>query len=145
MGVNRPRPGKNSLVRGRETSSAHLVTLRDGRLLNLPGPCCNMVTRPHISQHEPMQGANVSGFHQPLKSENSVAVTTWTKSSLSHVNGNCVQIANLSDGQVGMRDSKDVSGAVLGIPSTEWKAFLGGIKNGEFDFHSVYSGPPRLP
>jgi uncharacterized protein DUF397 len=79
----------------------------------------------------------VSGFHQPLKSENAVAVTAWTKSSLSHVNGNCVQIANLSDGQVGMRDSKDVSGAVLGIPSTEWKAFLGGIKNGEFDFRSV--------
>jgi hypothetical protein len=79
----------------------------------------------------------VSGFHQPLKSENAVAVTTWIKSSLSHVNGNCVQIASLSDGQVGMRDSKDASGAVLGISFREWKAFLGGIKNGEFDFRSV--------
>jgi hypothetical protein len=45
--VNRPRRGKNSLVTGRETSSAPLVTRRDGTLLSLPGPYCNMVTRPH--------------------------------------------------------------------------------------------------
>ena len=76
-------------------------------------------------------------FRQPLKSENIAAVTAWTKSSLSHVNGNCVEIADLSDGRVGMRDSKDVAGPVLGISSSEWKAFLGGIRNGEFSFHSV--------
>jgi len=79
----------------------------------------------------------VNGFHQPLEPGNTAAVTSWTKSSLSHVNGNCVEIADLSGGRVGMRDSKDVTGPVLGISSSEWKAFLGGIRNNEFEFHSV--------
>jgi Domain of unknown function (DUF397) len=78
----------------------------------------------------------VDGFHQPQGPGNIAAVTVWTKSSLSHVNGNCVEIADLPDGQVGMRHSKDVTGPVLGILSSEWKAFLGGIRNGEFDFLS---------
>jgi hypothetical protein len=60
----------------------------------------------------------------------------WTKSSLSHANGNCVEIANI-DGQVGMRDSKNVTGPVLGISREEWRAFLGGIRNGEFDNFSA--------
>jgi Domain of unknown function (DUF397) len=79
----------------------------------------------------------VNGFHQPLEPGNAVAVTPWTKSSLSHVNGNCVEIAKLSDGQVGMRHSKDVTGPVLEIAAAEWKALLGGIRNGEFDSHSA--------
>jgi len=57
----------------------------------------------------------------------------WTKSSLSHVNGNCVEIANIEGGEVGMRDSKNIAGPVLGISREEWRAFLGGIRNGEFD------------
>jgi hypothetical protein len=82
------------------------------------------------------QGANVNGFHQPLETEQIAAVSPWTKSSLSHANGNCVEIANLSGGQVGMRHSKDVTGPVLRIESSEWKAFLRGIRNGEFDFYT---------
>jgi Domain of unknown function (DUF397) len=58
---------------------------------------------------------------------------SWTKSSLSHANGQCVEIANIADGQVGMRDSKNITGPVLGISREEWRAFLGGIRNGEFD------------
>ena len=58
---------------------------------------------------------------------------SWTKSSLSHANGNCVEIANIEGGQIGMRDSKNVTGPVLGISREEWRAFLGGIRNGEFD------------
>jgi hypothetical protein len=64
-----------------------------------------------------------------------VAVSPWTKSSLSHANGNCVEITDLSDGQVGMRDSKNATGPVLRFPPQEWHAFLGGIRNGEFNFH----------
>lgn len=74
--------------------------------------------------------------HQALEPGNISIVTSWTKSSLSHVSGNCVEIADLSDGRVGMRHSKDVTGPMLGISSSEWKAFLGGIRNGEFNFHS---------
>jgi hypothetical protein len=79
----------------------------------------------------------VNGSHQSREQGNIAAVTSWTKSSLSHVSGNCVEIADLSDGQVGMRHSKDATGPVLEISFSEWKAFLGGIRNGEFDFYSV--------
>jgi Domain of unknown function (DUF397) len=59
--------------------------------------------------------------------------SSWTKSSLSHANGNCVQVADLLGGQVGMRDSKDVSGPVLQFQPEEWQAFLDGVRNGDFN------------
>jgi hypothetical protein len=61
------------------------------------------------------------------------AGSPWTKSSLSHVNGNCVEVADIEGGRVGMRDSKNITGPVLGISPEEWRAFLGGVRNGEFD------------
>jgi hypothetical protein len=61
------------------------------------------------------------------------AGSSWTKSSLSHANGNCVEVADIEGGQVGMRHSKNIAGPVLGFPPEEWRAFLGGVRNGEFD------------
>jgi hypothetical protein len=55
------------------------------------------------------------------------------KSSLSFANGNCVEVASLSGGQVGVRDSKDSEGLVLRFTPAEWDAFVGGVRNGEFD------------
>jgi hypothetical protein len=57
----------------------------------------------------------------------------WIKSSLSFSNGNCVEVASLPDGEIGVRDSKHPEGAVLRFTSDEWDAFLGGVRNGEFD------------
>jgi len=57
----------------------------------------------------------------------------WIKSSLSFSNGNCVEVASLPDGGVGVRDSKDPSGPVLRFTPGEWRAFVGGARNGEFD------------
>ena len=57
----------------------------------------------------------------------------WVKSSLSFSNGNCVEVASLSDGGVGVRNSRDSEGAVLRFTPDEWHAFLGGVRNGEFD------------
>jgi hypothetical protein len=57
----------------------------------------------------------------------------WIKSSLSFSNSNCVEVADLSDGKVGVRHSKDTAGPVLRFTSDEWHAFLGGVRNGEFD------------
>lgn len=57
----------------------------------------------------------------------------WIKSSLSYSNGDCVEVASLSDGLIGVRDSKDPEGAVLRFTSDEWHAFLGGARSGEFD------------
>jgi len=57
----------------------------------------------------------------------------WTKSSLSFSNGNCVEVASLPGDQIGVRDSKDAEGPVLRFTPDEWHAFLGGVRNGEFD------------
>jgi len=57
----------------------------------------------------------------------------WVKSSLSFANGNCVEVASLPDGQIGVRNSRDAEGAVLRFTSDEWHAFIGGAHNGEFD------------
>ena len=59
--------------------------------------------------------------------------THWVKSSLSFSNGNCVEVANLPGSQVGVRHSKDIQGPVLRFTPDEWQAFLGGVRNGEFD------------
>ena len=57
----------------------------------------------------------------------------WVKSSLSFSNGNCVEVANLSEGGVAVRNSRDPEGPVLRFTPDEWHAFLGGAQLGEFD------------
>ncbi len=57
----------------------------------------------------------------------------WIKSSLSYANGNCVEVASLPSGEIGVRNSRDSVGPVLVFTSDEWHAFLGGVRNGEFD------------
>jgi hypothetical protein len=55
------------------------------------------------------------------------------KSSLSFSNSNCVEVASLGDGWVGVRHSKHPEAAVLRFTPDEWEAFLGGARLGEFD------------
>ncbi|MGQ0717441.1 MAG: DUF397 domain-containing protein [Pseudonocardiales bacterium] len=57
----------------------------------------------------------------------------WRKSSRSNGGGGgaCVEVAEFPD-QVAMRDSKDPAGPVLAFTRAEWRAFLGGIRIGEF-------------
>ena len=57
----------------------------------------------------------------------------WIKSSLSYANGNCVEVASLPGGEIGVRNSRDPGGPVLTFTPDEWHAFLGGVRNGEFD------------
>jgi hypothetical protein len=57
----------------------------------------------------------------------------WVKSSLSFSSGNCVEVASLPDGGVGLRNSRHPEGPMLEFTPDEWHAFLGGAHNGEFD------------
>ena len=57
----------------------------------------------------------------------------WVKSSLSFANGNCVEVSDQPGGTVGVRNSRDREGPVLRFTPDEWQAFLGGVRNGEFD------------
>ncbi|OLT16534.1 DUF397 domain-containing protein [Pseudonocardia sp. CNS-139] len=59
----------------------------------------------------------------------------WRKSSFSNgTGGNCVEVADLSDGGRAVRDTKDHGrGPVLLFTATEWSAFVAGAKDGEFD------------
>lgn len=65
--------------------------------------------------------------------ERPVPDSYWLKSSLSFSNGNCVEVASLPDGGIGVRNSRDSAGPVLRFTPDEWHAFLGGVRNGEFD------------
>jgi Domain of unknown function (DUF397) len=57
----------------------------------------------------------------------------WAKSSLSYANGSCVEVAGLSSDLIRVRHSKDINGPILRFTPAEWDAFLGGVRNGEFD------------
>jgi hypothetical protein len=58
---------------------------------------------------------------------------SWVTSSFSFANGNCVQVAQLPDGGIGIRDSKDPAAVMLRFTPAEWHAFLHGARNREFD------------
>lgn len=57
----------------------------------------------------------------------------WFKSTRSSAGKDCVEVAHLDAGHVGVRDSKNPGGGVLVFTSSEWDAFLAGARDGEFD------------
>lgn len=54
----------------------------------------------------------------------------WRKSSYSGANG-CVEVQELDD-RVTIRNSRDRNGPVLEFTSQEWRAFVKGVRDGEF-------------
>jgi hypothetical protein len=57
----------------------------------------------------------------------------WFKSSRSQGTGECVEVAHLDGGHVGVRDSKNPTGPALVFTPGEWEAFTSGVRDGRFD------------
>jgi hypothetical protein len=57
----------------------------------------------------------------------------WRKSSASGDTGQCVEVATNLPGRIAIRDSKNPQGPVLIFTPGEWKAFLQGANQGEFN------------
>ncbi len=57
----------------------------------------------------------------------------WFKSSKSPSKDACVEVAWLSAGHVGVRDSKNPTGPALLFSAGEWDAFEAGVRDGEFN------------
>ncbi|HUZ22331.1 MAG TPA: DUF397 domain-containing protein [Streptosporangiaceae bacterium] len=66
----------------------------------------------------------------------------WRKSSFSgNGGGNCVEVGQAADGTILVRDTKDRGGAAHRYTPAEWRAFVAGVRNGEFDLDESGSLP----
>ena len=91
------------------------------------GRCSHLAGK--VSQRRDNVGTPMMG----TLASSTVAGSTWVKSSLSFANGNCVEVSDQPGGTVGVRNSREREGPVLRFTPDEWQAFLGGVRNGEFD------------
>ena len=57
----------------------------------------------------------------------------WRKSTLSAMNGNCVEVKRLRGKNIEVRDSKNTGGPVLTLTPQAWEIFLRNAKRGNFD------------
>jgi hypothetical protein len=57
----------------------------------------------------------------------------WRKSRHSNPSGNCVEIAELPDGAIAIRNSRFPDGPALICARTDFTEFLAGARDGEFD------------
>jgi hypothetical protein len=56
----------------------------------------------------------------------------WRKATASNGSQGCVEVADLPDGGVALRDSKYPDGPHLYFDAHEWDCFLDGVTKGEF-------------
>ena len=63
-----------------------------------------------------------------------LATVTWRTSSYSSDGSNqtCVEVASITSG-VAIRDSKDLSDAILYVDTYSWRRFISQIKRGQLD------------
>jgi Domain of unknown function (DUF397) len=65
-----------------------------------------------------------------------ISHVTWRKASYSTSNGgNCIEVAVVPPSAVAVRDSKDPDGPKLAFTPDDWRAFVAGVKAGEFDLY----------
>ncbi|MFQ6391932.1 DUF397 domain-containing protein [Nocardia sp. KC 131] len=56
----------------------------------------------------------------------------WFTSTRTSGGKDCVEVAFLDGGNIGVRDSKNPTGPALVFTPGEWEAFTAGVSNGEF-------------
>ncbi|HEY3692643.1 MAG TPA: DUF397 domain-containing protein [Pseudonocardiaceae bacterium] len=62
-----------------------------------------------------------------------ISGVTWRKSRYSEVDMNeCVEVAELGDGAVAVRDSNNPNRPDLRFTASEWAAFVDGVRDDEF-------------
>ena len=54
----------------------------------------------------------------------------WRKPTRSWANSDCVEIGQLADGVVGVRDSKSARGSILTFDAEKWSDFLADVRAG---------------
>ncbi len=59
---------------------------------------------------------------------------TWKKSQRSNSQGACVEVADLPDGAIAVRNSRFSGGPALIYTRAEIDAFIRGAKDGDFDY-----------
>jgi hypothetical protein len=64
---------------------------------------------------------------------NSLTGVEWKKSHHSNPSGNCVEMALLPGGAVAVRNSRHPEGPALVYTGDEVRAFLAGVRDGDFD------------
>lgn len=69
----------------------------------------------------------------PGRTPADLAAAAWRKSSFSNGATNCVEVAMLADGSVGVRHSRRPDAEVIVYSRSEWAAFVAGVKAAEFE------------
>ena len=58
----------------------------------------------------------------------------WRKATRSGADGDCLEVAPLPGGHIGIRDTERPDQTPYVVRASVWRAFIDGAKNGEFDF-----------
>jgi predicted secreted Zn-dependent protease len=72
--------------------------------------------------------------HSGMRADAAAAIgLRWRRSTRCSTNS-CVEVADLADGGAAIRDTKaGADGPILVFSGEEWRAFVAGVKAGEFD------------
>jgi len=68
----------------------------------------------------------------------------WRKSSHSAADGDCVEVARLANGYIGVRDSKNTLMPALNFTPALWRAFVEELKVPDATVTSPAAAPNRL-
>ena len=75
-------------------------------------------------------------WRDPQVSGNTLASIVWLVSTMC-MDGTCVKVGRLPDGNVAVGDTKRPDLAPHAFTPKEWESFVAGVKAGEFDLASL--------